>query len=126
MFDSVIDSWGNFPSGVLQGNLFELGSFAECFHIDRDGKPFNTQYCIGHGFSYKLYSNVLKSKKSISYASVRLGLCLPAKCEVKYLESVVNKVIHNDLQNVVVKIPQYKCQREENVTGWKTIDSITV
>ena len=44
---SVVDSWGNFPSGVLNGNLFEPGSFSECFHIKRNGKPYETKYCIG-------------------------------------------------------------------------------
>lgn len=122
----VVDSWGNFPSGILQGNRFELGSFPECFHIDRDGKLYNTQYCIGHGFLYELQNNPLKSEKRVSYTSITLGVCLPAKCAVKYLESVVNKVIHNDLRNIVVKIPEYKCQREENVTGWKPIDSIAM
>lgn len=122
----VGDSWGNFPSGILQGNLFELGSFRECFHIERDAKPYNTQYCIGHGFSFKRYNNVSNSKERVSYASISLGLCLPAKCAVEHLESVVNKVIHNDLRNMVVKIPKFQCQLEEYVTGWKPIDFITM
>lgn len=120
---SVVDSWGNFPSGILQGNLYELGSFSECFHINRDGKPYNTQYCIGQGFLYK-FNNALKLKKRMSY--VGLGLCLPGKCNVMHLESVVNKVVHNDLRNMFIKIPKYECQREEYMTGWTPIDYVTM
>lgn len=44
---SVVDSWGNLPSGFLNGNSFEPGSFSECFQIERNGKQYKTQYCIG-------------------------------------------------------------------------------
>lgn len=43
----VLDSWGKIPSGFLSGNLYELGDFSECLNIERSGKRFKTQYCLG-------------------------------------------------------------------------------
>lgn len=43
----VVDAWGNLPPAILIGNSFEPGSFSECFHIDRNGINYKTQYCIG-------------------------------------------------------------------------------
>lgn len=42
-----MDSWGKIPSGVLSGNIYELGAFSQCFHIERENKPYETQYCSG-------------------------------------------------------------------------------
>lgn len=50
----VADAWGKFPSGILGGNFFELGSFSQCFHIERIGDKFKTQYCIAQ---LKFHSN---------------------------------------------------------------------
>lgn len=44
---AVVDSWGKIPSGFLEGNLFELGSFTECLNIKRDNKPYESKYCLG-------------------------------------------------------------------------------
>lgn len=44
---TVVDAWGKLPSGILSGNSFEPGSFSQCFHIERDGIEYKTQYCVG-------------------------------------------------------------------------------
>lgn len=44
--ESVADAWGKLPSGILEGNLFDLGSFSECLHIDRNGELYQTKYCL--------------------------------------------------------------------------------
>lgn len=44
---SVLDAWGKIPSSVFEGNLYELGGFSECFHIERDNAAYKTQYCLG-------------------------------------------------------------------------------
>lgn len=43
----VLDSWGKFPSAIFSGNLYEFGGFSQCFDIKRDGKHYETQYCLG-------------------------------------------------------------------------------
>lgn len=42
----MVDSWGKFPSGILDGNVNELGSFLECLNIKQSGKKYETQYCL--------------------------------------------------------------------------------
>lgn len=51
---TVVDSWGKFPSGIMSGNFFELGSFPQCFRIERNGDAFKTQYCVAQ---LKFHSN---------------------------------------------------------------------
>lgn len=43
----VLDAWGKLPSGLLEGNLYELGAFSECFHIERNDKHYDSKYCMG-------------------------------------------------------------------------------
>lgn len=42
----VVDSWGKVPSGILEGNVYSLGSFLECLNIERNGKMYKSQYCL--------------------------------------------------------------------------------
>lgn len=43
----VVDAWGQTPSGILTGNLYDLGAFSQCLHIKRNEKIY-TQYCMVH------------------------------------------------------------------------------
>lgn len=38
----------------MNGNFFELGSFPQCFRIERNDHKFETQYCIAQ---FKFRSN---------------------------------------------------------------------
>lgn len=118
----VVDSWGNFPSGIFNGNIYDFGAFRECFHIERNGNPYKTQYCIGQGILFH-HNNNTSSRNSVT---ISLGLCLPATCAIKHLESVVNQVINTELSNMIVSIPEKRCQHEENITGWKPLDFFTM
>lgn len=42
----VIDSWGKLPSGILEGNFHEYGSFTECLNLMRNGQTYKSQYCM--------------------------------------------------------------------------------
>lgn len=58
--------------------------------------------------------------------SISLGICLPAACSVKHLESIVNKVFRIESDGSVFEIPPNACQLEENPTTLLTIDGITM
>ena len=127
----VVDSWGNFPSGVLNKNLHDLGSFSECFHIQRNGTPYETQYCIAklprilYGYySYILviefhlivfYMRVTKISIFVLFFSVVLGICLPAAC-------TVNDANSTKVNPLAMRIPKKTCQVEETITDWNAID----
>lgn len=43
----VLDASGKWPSAIMSGNFYELGGFSQCFDVQRYGKPYKTQYCLG-------------------------------------------------------------------------------
>lgn len=45
----MVDAWGKMPSGILAGNLYELGNFDQCLSIDKamvDAPRIRGQYCL--------------------------------------------------------------------------------
>lgn len=47
----MADAWGKIPSGVLQGNLYELGDYDECLqisHFNATFGAFNGRYCLAN------------------------------------------------------------------------------
>lgn len=48
-----MDSWGKLPSGIFSENFYEFGAFSQCFHLERNGRHYPTQYCMGN-FGIKL------------------------------------------------------------------------
>lgn len=42
---AVLDSWGVIPSERIF-NTFEMGSFTQCFQIERNGIEYRTKYCL--------------------------------------------------------------------------------
>lgn len=56
----MADSWGKIPSGVLQGNLYELGNFDQCLgvmHVNETGNSFKGQYCLAGIAPSQSYGN---------------------------------------------------------------------
>lgn len=45
-FILVLDSWGKMPSGIIEGNFYELGAFDQCIGIEEPEKQFTAQYCL--------------------------------------------------------------------------------
>lgn len=41
-----MDAWGKLSSGILSGHFYEFGAFTQCFDIERNGKTYETQYCL--------------------------------------------------------------------------------
>lgn len=56
------------------------------------------------------------------------GMCLPATCDVDLFEPVLNDLIRTvtDNKNVIVKIANVSCQREESDMTWTAVDYVTV
>ncbi|CAF3539956.1 unnamed protein product [Adineta steineri] len=79
----TLDAWGKFPSGVMQGNIYWVGSVFECKHHLRGlnnsvvQQPFRTRTCtIGNGFS-----NIIRPV---------YGLCVPQSCNANDLVNYIN------------------------------------
>lgn len=143
-----MDSWGKFPSGIQRSNVYELGSFSQCFHIERNGIGYQTQYCLAQ-FEYKSkerkqenssrYCYYIYDKNVISVVNhiikyffnstrpnttITIGICLPKVCSTDNLESVVNEKLHVKANDITVRIPRELCQYQENAANFNAIDFV--
>lgn len=137
---SVADAWGKFPSGLLNSNFFESGSFSECLHIERNGANYETQYCIGQLIyetpeqrkAKQMQKNVnnLKFRQRLGLyntgPSISLGICLPSACAIDQLESSLNRIIHREMRNMTVRILKDYCQTEEFPSEFNTKDYVAL
>lgn len=80
----ALDAWGKLPSGLMQGNIYWVGSVSECEHRLRSfndsviEQPFPTRSCmIGNGMS----------------STVRpvYGVCVPKSCSANDIVEYVNR-----------------------------------
>lgn len=136
----VADAWGKLPSGIFNYNFFDPGSFRECFHIERNGVNYKTQYCIGqliletaeqrNAKRVPNYVDDLPFRQRLDVyrtgPSISLGICLPSVCAVDQLESSVNRIVHQRLRNMTVRIVKDYCQTEETPSEFKTVDFIAL
>lgn len=70
----MLDASSKIPTGILAGNIIDLGSFDECLDIeDRFNRPtIKSQHCM-----YEF--NLTQQYKYLMY-NPELSICLPNKC----------------------------------------------
>lgn len=116
----MIDSSGRLPSGALSGTLTDLGEYDQCLQINsrwRDNEVgIRGMYCsiflrptlpkkpVLHTIANPLNSLLEASKPGtvtrhvasnahfLYYISVRIGVCLPAKCDSNDVHTMANKM----------------------------------
>jgi hypothetical protein len=83
-FILALDAWGKLPSGLMQGNIYWIGSVYECQHHLRGfnnsviAQPFKTRTCtIGNGISNKIRPVY--------------GICVPQSCNVNDVVDLINQ-----------------------------------
>ncbi|XP_031639007.1 nose resistant to fluoxetine protein 6-like [Contarinia nasturtii] len=144
----IVDSWGKIPSGLLNGNFYELGEFSQCLNIDRNGKRYETQYCLGqltfeanlgimpksigfglnhnHGFWQMGKHTNIDQRLLVPIAekkiSITFGMCLPDSCSLHLTEKILNDVILKKGYKVKVSFPDNMCQVKESPSELKKID----
>lgn len=131
----VVDAWGKLPSGLLNQNFFDPGSFSECFHIVRNGRNYKTKYCIGQLI---LQSTEQRQKHLIDKPfwprldiyrtgpSISVGICLPSACSVEQLVADINRVVHRKLRGMTLRIPKDYCQSEETPSDITILDFVAM
>lgn len=103
-------------SGILEGTLTDFGDYDECFNSQSLNSPYDVQYCTlegrpllparprFHNLVHPLYNFYNLSRATSSplsplfmenvhyfyYITFRLGLCLPAQCSVRELNSFIS------------------------------------
>ncbi|CAF1405402.1 unnamed protein product [Rotaria magnacalcarata] len=80
----TLDAWGKLPSGIMQGNIFWIGSTYECEHHLRGlnntvvEQPIRTRTCI------------ISSTQSITVRPI-YGICVPQSCNENELINYINQ-----------------------------------
>lgn len=116
-----MDAWGKTPSGILDGNLYDFGAFAECFQIERDNKLYHTKYCLA-----KLTLNWNRNSTIQPIVNgFTIGLCAPVVCTSEYIVKLL-KINKKKYENVAVELLEDSCQLEEYISGLQTIDWVTM
>lgn len=83
-FFLALDAWGKIPSGIMQGNIFWIGSPYECEHHLRGlnntviEQPFRTRTCV--------IRNDYPSRIEPVY-----GMCVPQSCNATDIFNHINR-----------------------------------
>lgn len=132
---SAVDAWGKIPSGILNQNFFDSGSFSECFHIVRNGRNYKTRYCIAQ-LTIQSTAERQKHSNNIPFwsifdvsrtgPSISVGICLPAACSVEQLGNDINRVVHRQLPGMIIQIRKDYCQSEEFPSKLEILDFVAM
>ncbi|XP_017055197.1 nose resistant to fluoxetine protein 6 [Drosophila ficusphila] len=85
----MIDSWGSLPSGILTGNLIDLGNYDECMGVDHavtTSHSIRGKYCLAR----------FRLAPSISpYLSLLPAVCFPSSCSTSHMDTLLRKLFQN-------------------------------
>jgi hypothetical protein len=79
----ALDAWGKFPSGIMQGNIYWVGSPYECGHHLSSfintvvEQPFQTRTCV--------VGNSYPNAVGLVY-----GICVPRSCNATDILHYIN------------------------------------
>jgi len=105
LVSTVIDAWGSIPSGILCGNLYDLGNFDECINIEKEN--IRGKYCF-----------LTASPKQFQGLSITTATCFPASCSAshmnKFLAQLTKRVLNLNITNSLMSISDSTCQTNES------------
>ncbi|EDW37664.1 GL27108 [Drosophila persimilis] len=91
----MIDSWGSLPSGVLYGNLRDLGNYDECLNVDHAVSASHSvqgKYCFARFSLAPSISPLL---------SIKTAVCFPASCTAANMDTLLRQLFEK-LLNVEI------------------------
>ncbi|XP_029656584.2 nose resistant to fluoxetine protein 6 [Octopus sinensis] len=95
----MLDSFGKFPTGIMQGNIHMVGSYEECRAVkvaipgNYTGhpalyRPFGPKYC------QLIFQVKVEVMQVLTTAPIQYGVCIPDTCSSKDLYLLINNGIH--------------------------------
>ncbi|EDW56172.1 GM22968 [Drosophila sechellia] len=116
----MIDSWGTFPSGILYGNLIDLGNFDECLGIDH-------AVTATHNIQGKYCLSKLQLAPSIStYLALKTAVCFPASCSAAHMDTMLRRLLQNllsiELNPEVTLVSESSCKTADR----EPYDALTI
>lgn len=99
----MFDSWGKIPSGILRGNLYELGNYDECLNtkniLSAPYKNITGKYC----FLSVTPSLLLGSNNPIAAAlKINIGTCFPNSCRASHMNNFLKTMFNI---NATIPVP---------------------
>ncbi|XP_032311125.1 nose resistant to fluoxetine protein 6-like [Drosophila ananassae] len=99
----MFDSWGKIPSGILRGNLYELGNFDECLNtkniLPAPFKNITGKYC----FLSVTPSLLLGSNNPLAAAvKLNIGTCFPSSCRASHMNNFLKTMMNI---NTTISVP---------------------
>ncbi|XP_033218446.1 O-acyltransferase like protein-like isoform X2 [Belonocnema kinseyi] len=85
----MIDSSSKIPSGILTGNIIDLGMFDECMSVQakKEKIKIRGRHCM--------YSITFANHNTSSLIQPTFSICVPSACNAYDVETFINKTIHN-------------------------------
>ncbi|XP_016989158.2 nose resistant to fluoxetine protein 6-like [Drosophila rhopaloa] len=112
----MIDSWGSIPSGLLNGNMYDLGNFDECLNIRKEvsqSRAIQGKYC----FLSVSVGAILGVEKGI-IGTFKTATCFPASCSAAHMNTVVGQLmkqfLNASIPSSVMSISDSSCQTIES------------
>ena len=87
----MLDATGKLPDGILQGNLYALGSYSSC--LDVDAKPNGSLPFSGKfGGAQFVDLSTYDFQATVAMPMLLYGVCLPSSCTDKDFKSILHAV----------------------------------
>lgn len=92
------DSWGNLPSGIFSGNLYDFGSFDQCINFKHETKEVGKilgQHCtLLIPFDFEDDSNArFMPPTRKPQINIGVGVCVPASCNPKQVKKIADELL---------------------------------
>ncbi|XP_017001494.2 nose resistant to fluoxetine protein 6 [Drosophila takahashii] len=112
----MFDAWGSIPSGLLAGNMYDLGNFDECLGISKEiipGRTIQGKYCF---LSVSL-GQVL-GVNSAFLGTFKTATCFPASCSATHMNTFVGQMLKQllniSIPSTALSISDSSCQTSES------------
>ncbi|XP_016950512.1 nose resistant to fluoxetine protein 6 [Drosophila biarmipes] len=112
----MFDAWGSIPSGLLTGNMYDLGNFDECLNIKKEtslGRTIRGKYCflsVSPAKALGLNTGIL--------GRFQTATCLPASCSAAQMNTFVGQTLRQllnvSIPSSVMSISDSTCQTSES------------
>ncbi|KAH8347524.1 hypothetical protein KR059_012048, partial [Drosophila kikkawai] len=119
----MIDAWGSIPSGLLTGNMYDLGNYDECLNINKDiieGVSIQGKYCFLETAPSAILAKIYK---------IRTATCFPASCSAAHMNlfvtTVMQRVLGFSIPSTTMGISDDSCQTSES-EPWDALTIFTV
>ncbi|XP_069691598.1 nose resistant to fluoxetine protein 6-like [Periplaneta americana] len=116
----MLDSTSKLQSGLLQGNIVELGNFDECLEVDvhEEWGSFVGQHC---STIFKFSSpKIDKFVGNLGFLPIIQSICMPSTCTPQDLQYVLSKINKNFVVDPLL------CHTKNNGRSLETIDWIVI